>query len=158
MEGARRREPRLAVRRFEIYALFLMVGFTVRQLLSAATVSRDPALRRLYPCTTVFGWATGRVTGGIIADYIGRKPTMMLAILTYWSTTALSVPAWNWQSFALLRSRVGVGIGSECVRPCRHTPKSREQDRFVHESPPDRSAELVRAYSPVQKCYNATIG
>jgi MFS family permease len=63
--------------------------------------------------TTVFGWATGGVIGGIIADYIGRKRTMMLAILAYSLTTGLSAIAWNWQSFAILRFLVGVGIGSK---------------------------------------------
>jgi len=63
--------------------------------------------------TTVFGWATGGVIGGIVADYIGRKRTMMLAILAYSLTTGLSAIAWNWQSSAILRFLVGVGIGSE---------------------------------------------
>jgi MFS family permease len=40
---------------------------------------------------------------------------MMLAILAYSLTTALSAAAWNWQSFAILRFLVGVGIGSEWV-------------------------------------------
>jgi MFS family permease len=63
--------------------------------------------------TTVFGWATGGVIGGIIADYIGRKRTMMLAILAYSLTTGLSAFAWDWVSFAVLRFLVGVAIGSE---------------------------------------------
>jgi MFS family permease len=62
---------------------------------------------------TVFGWATGGVIGGIIADYIGRKRTMMLAILAYSLTTGLSALAWDWESFAVLRFLVGVAIGSE---------------------------------------------
>jgi MFS family permease len=61
----------------------------------------------------VFGWATGGVIGGIIADYIGRKRTMMLAILAYSLTTGLSAFAWDWTSFAVLRFLVGVAIGSE---------------------------------------------
>jgi len=40
---------------------------------------------------------------------------MMLAILAYSLTTGLSAIAWNWQSFAILRFLVGVGIGSEWV-------------------------------------------
>jgi MFS family permease len=63
----------------------------------------------------VFGWATGGVIGGIIADYIGRKRTMMLAILAYSLPTGLSAIAWDWQSFAILRFLVGVGVGSEWV-------------------------------------------
>lgn len=98
---------------FEIYALFLTVGFALHQLLPAADLHALPRYAGYVLATTVFGWATGGVIGGIIADYLGRKRTMMLAILAYSLTTGLSAIAWNWQSFALLRFLVGVGIGSE---------------------------------------------
>jgi MFS family permease len=100
---------------FEIYALFLTVGFALHQLLDAAQYAQIPRYAGYVLATTVFGWATGGVIGGIIADYIGRKRTMMLAILAYSLTTALSAVAWNWESFAILRFLVGVGIGSEWV-------------------------------------------
>src|SRR5271156_5156663 len=100
---------------FEIQALFLTVGFALHQLLEAAQYAEMPRYAGYILATTVFGWATGGVIGGIIADYIGRKRTMMLAILAYSLTTALSALAWNWQSFAILRFLVGVGIGSEWV-------------------------------------------
>jgi MFS family permease len=100
---------------FEIYALFLTVGFALHQLLDAAQYAAIPRYAGYVLATTVFGWATGGVIGGIIADYIGRKRTMMLAILAYSLTTALSAFAWDWQSFAVLRFLVGVGIGSEWV-------------------------------------------
>jgi MFS family permease len=98
---------------FEIYALFLTVGFALHQLLSAAQYAAIPRYAGYVLATTVFGWATGGVIGGIVADYLGRKRTMMLAILAYSLTTGLSALAWNWQSFAVLRFLVGVGIGSE---------------------------------------------
>ncbi len=98
---------------FEIYALFLTVGFALHQLLVPAEYAALPRYAGYVLATTVFGWATGGVIGGIIADYIGRKRTMMLAILAYSLTTGLSAVAWNWQSFAILRFLVGVGIGSE---------------------------------------------
>jgi len=75
---------------FEIYALFLTVGFALHQLLEAAQYAEIPRYAGYILATTVFGWATGGVIGGIIADYIGRKRTMMLAILAYSLTTALS--------------------------------------------------------------------
>ena len=100
---------------FEIYALFLTVGFALHQLLDAAQYAQIPRYAGYVLATTVFGWATGGVIGGIIADYIGRKRTMMLAILAYSLTTGLSAIAWNWESFAILRFLVGVGIGSEWV-------------------------------------------
>jgi MFS family permease len=98
---------------FEIYALFLTVGFALHQLLQATQYAAIPRYAGYVLATTVFGWATGGVIGGIIADYLGRKRTMMLAILAYSLTTGLSAFAWNWESFAILRFLVGVGIGSE---------------------------------------------
>jgi MFS family permease len=98
---------------FEIYALFLTVGFALHQLLPPVELPALPRYAGYVLATTVFGWATGGVIGGIIADYIGRKRTMMLAILAYSLTTGLSAIAWSWQSFAILRFLVGVGIGSE---------------------------------------------
>ena len=93
--------------------MFLTVGFALHQLLVPADFPALPRYAGYVLATTVFGWATGGVIGGIIADYIGRKRTMMLAILAYSLTTGLSAVAWNWQSFAILRFLVGVGIGSE---------------------------------------------
>src|SRR5437763_14404928 len=98
---------------FEIFALFVTVGFALRQLLDAAQYAAIPRYAGYILATTVFGWATGGVIGGIIADYIGRKRTMMLAILAYSLTTGLSAFAWDWISFAVLRFLVGVAIGSE---------------------------------------------
>src|SRR5260221_6826563 len=98
---------------FEIFALFLTVGFALHQLLAAAQYAQIPRYAGYILATTVFGWATGGVVGGIIADYIGRKRTMILAILAYSLTTGLSAFAWDWVSFAVLRFLVGVAIGSE---------------------------------------------
>ena len=98
---------------FEIYAIFLTVGFALHQLLDASQYAAIPRYAGYILAATVAGWATGGVIGGIIADYIGRKRTMMLAILAYSLTTGLSAMAWDWWSFAALRFLVGVGIGSE---------------------------------------------
>lgn len=98
---------------FEIFALFLTVGFALHQLLPAGEAAEVPRYAGYVLAATVFGWATGGVVGGIIADYIGRKRTMVLTILAYSLTTGLSAVAWNWESFAALRFLVGVGIGSE---------------------------------------------
>ncbi len=98
---------------FEIFALFLTVGFALHQLLDPAQYAAIPRYAGYVLATTVFGWATGGVIGGVIADYIGRKRTMILAILAYSLTTGLSAFAWDWVSFAVLRFLVGVAIGSE---------------------------------------------
>ena len=98
---------------FEIYALFLTVGFALKQLLDVGQAAAIPQYAGYILAFTVFGWATGGVIGGIVADYIGRKRSMLLAILAYSLTTGLSAFAWDWVSFAVLRFLVGVAIGSE---------------------------------------------
>jgi MFS family permease len=98
---------------FEFFALFVTVGFALHQLLEPAQYAAVPRYAGYIIATTLFGWATGGVIGGIIADYIGRKRTMILAILAYSLTAGLSALAWNWESLAALRFLVGVAIGSE---------------------------------------------
>ena len=65
--------------------------------------------------TTLIDWALGRMAAGVVADYIGRKRTMMLAILAYSIMTGLSAFAWDWILFAFIRFLVGMAIGSEWV-------------------------------------------
>ena len=98
---------------FEFFALFLTVGFALHQLVAPAQYGAIPRFAGYIIAATLFGWGVGGVLGGIIADYIGRKRTMMLAILAYSLTTGLSAVSWNWESLAALRFIVGVAIGSE---------------------------------------------
>ena len=98
---------------YEVYALILTVGVALRQLLEPSQYSQIPSFAGIVIAITLFGWGVGGMIGGILADYIGRKRTMMLAILAYSVMTGLSALAWSWLSFALLRFLVGVAIGSE---------------------------------------------
>ena len=91
----------------------MTVGFALHQLLDVAQHAAIPRYAGYVIATTLFGWATGGVIGGVIADYIGRKRTMILAILAYSLTSGLSALAWSWESLAILRFLVGVAIGSE---------------------------------------------
>jgi len=98
---------------FEFFALFVTVGFALHQLVAADQYAAIPRYAGYIIAATLFGWGAGGVIGGIIADYIGRKRTMILAILAYSLTTGLSALSWNWESLAVLRFLVGVAIGSE---------------------------------------------
>ena len=98
---------------FEFFALFLTVGFALHQLVAPAAYAAIPRYAGYIIAATLFGWGVGGVLGGIIADYIGRKRTMMLAILAYSLTTGLSAVSWNWESLAVLRFIVGIAVGSE---------------------------------------------
>ncbi len=98
---------------YETYALILTVGVALHQLLEPAQFAQIPAYAGTVIGITLLGWGVGGFIGGILADYIGRRRTMILAILAYSLTTGLSAFAWDWVSFALLRFVVGVAIGSE---------------------------------------------
>jgi MFS family permease len=100
---------------YETYALIIAIGVALRQLLDPSQYSQIPFYAGLIIALTLLGWAIGGLIGGIIADYIGRKRTMLLAILAYSIMTGLSAFAWDWLSFAVLRFLVGVAIGSEWV-------------------------------------------
>lgn len=100
---------------YETYALIISVGVALHQLLAPAQYSQIPVYAGTVIALTLLGWGIGGLIGGVIADYIGRKRTMMLAILAYAIMTGLSAFAWSWESFAVLRFLVGVAIGSEWV-------------------------------------------
>jgi len=100
---------------FETYALILTVGVALHQLLEPSQYAQIPAYAGAIIATTLCGWALGGVLAGVLADYIGRKRTMILAILVYSIMTGLSAFSWNWESFAIMRFLVGLAIGSEWV-------------------------------------------
>jgi MFS family permease len=100
---------------YETYALIISVGVALRQLLDPSQYHEIPTFAGIVIAFTLLGWGIGGLIGGVIADYIGRKRTMLLAILAYSITTGLSAFAWDWWSFAILRFLVGVCIGSEWV-------------------------------------------
>jgi MFS family permease len=100
---------------FEAFALILTVGLAMRQLLSPADLANLPTFAGGIIALTLIGWAIGGMAAGVVADYIGRKRTMILSILAYSIMTGLSAIAWDWTSFAVMRFLVGLAIGGEWV-------------------------------------------
>jgi MFS family permease len=100
---------------YESYAVILTVGVALRQLLDPSQFAKIPVYAGIVIALTLLGWGVGGMIGGILADYFGRKRTMLFAILAYSLVTGLSAFAWDWPSFAVLRFLVGVAIGSEWV-------------------------------------------
>lgn len=100
---------------FEAYALILTASVALRQLLPPGQYSQIPAYTGAVIATTLCGWAFGGMLAGVLADYVGRKRTMIYSILTYSIMTGLSAFSWNWISFAVLRFLAGLAIGSEWV-------------------------------------------
>ncbi|HEY7297632.1 MAG TPA: MFS transporter [Xanthobacteraceae bacterium] len=98
---------------YETFALILVVGAALRELLDPSQFSQIPGYAGTVISITLLGWGIGGLIGGILADYIGRRRTMIYAVLAYSLMTGLSALAWDWVSFALLRFLVGIAIGSE---------------------------------------------
>ncbi len=98
---------------YETFALILTVAVALRQLLDPSQFAQIPAYAGTVIAVTLLGWGIGGIIGGVLADYLGRRRTMIYAILAYSLVTGLSAFAWDWISFALLRFLVGIAIGSE---------------------------------------------
>ena len=98
---------------FETYALILTAGVALRRLLDPSLHGQIPTYIGTVIAITLLGWGIGGMLGGILADYIGRKRTMMIAIVAYSIATGCSALAYDWTSFVALRFLVGIAIGSE---------------------------------------------
>lgn len=98
---------------FETYALILTVGPALRTLLEKSQYAQIPAYAGTVIAITLLGWGIGGMIGGVLADYIGRKKMMIVAIIAYSVATGLSAFSFDWMSFAILRFLVGIAIGSE---------------------------------------------
>jgi MFS family permease len=62
----------------------------LRQLLDPSQYSQIAAYEGLVIAMTPLDWGIGGLIGRVVADYLGRKRTMMLAILAYSTMTGLS--------------------------------------------------------------------
>ena len=100
---------------YETFALIITVGIALRSLLDPSQYAQIPFYAGIVIALTLLGWGVGGIIGGMIADYLGRKRTMLIAILAYSLLTGVSAFSWDWISFAVLRFLVGVAIGSEWV-------------------------------------------
>lgn len=98
---------------FESFALVLTAASALRQLLPAADHASIPFYVGAIIGINLLGWGVGGIMGGVMADYLGRKRTMILAILGYSLLTGLSAFSFDWWSFALMRFFVGIAVGSE---------------------------------------------
>ncbi|MDF2115616.1 MFS transporter [Roseiarcaceae bacterium H3SJ34-1] len=98
---------------FENYALILTAGAALRELLDPSQHAQLPYYIGAIIGINLLGWGIGGMIGGILADYVGRKRMMVLAILAYSIVTGLSAFAFSWWSFAILRFLVGIAVGSE---------------------------------------------
>jgi len=98
---------------YETYALILVAGVALRQLLPPDQLASIPIYIGGLLAVTLVGWATGGIIAGVLADYIGRKRMLMLSILWYALFTGLTAFAAGYTSLLILRFLTGLGLGAE---------------------------------------------
>ena len=98
---------------YENYAFVLVMPVAMRQLVPPDQIGRVALYSGAVLAVTLFGWATGGVIFGIVADYLGRKRVLMLAILWYSLFSGLTYFAPSYQILMLCRFLTGLGLGAE---------------------------------------------
>lgn len=98
---------------YETYALLLTVGPALRELLSAGQLLQFSQIASYLIALTLFGWAIGGIVGGFVGDRLGRRVTMVGAVLIYSVFTGTSALAHSWETLALTRFLTGIGLGAE---------------------------------------------
>src|SRR5215469_16705883 len=98
---------------YETYALVLVMGSAVHQLLPPDRLPRASVYIGGLLAATMVGWAAGGVAAGILADYFGRRRTLMLSILCYALFSGLAAVSWDYWSLLLFRFLTGLGLGAE---------------------------------------------
>jgi MFS family permease len=98
---------------YETYALVLVMTPAVHQMLSPERLPRASIYIGGLLSVTLLGWAVGGVAAGVLADYLGRRRTLMLSILCYAVFAGLTALCWNYWSLLIFRFFTGLGLGAE---------------------------------------------
>jgi len=92
----------------------LVMGPALGELLGAdASVPNIGWYGGLIFSIFLVGWALGGIVFGIVADYLGRKRTLMITILIYALCTGLAATAGSWWELGFYRFLTGLGVGGE---------------------------------------------
>jgi MFS family permease len=92
----------------------MVMGPALQDLLgAAASVQNIGWYGGLIFSIFLVGWALGGIVFGILADYVGRKRTLMITILIYAVFTGLAGLAGSWWELGAYRFLTGLGVGGE---------------------------------------------
>ena len=98
---------------YETYTLFLVGAVAIRDLIAADQLGDLPLYFGGLVAMTLLGSATGGVSFGVFADYLGRRRTLMLSIMLYAGFTGLSALAQSYWVLLAFRFLTGLGLGGE---------------------------------------------
>jgi MFS family permease len=97
---------------YEAYALFIVLPF-VLAMLSPDQASNKAVWAGVAIGVTLLGWGIGGMMGGVLADYVGRKRTMVYSVFFYALFSGCTAFATSFGLFCLLRFVTGFAMGSE---------------------------------------------
>jgi len=98
---------------YETYALIVVLPFALRTLLLPEQLKSAPIWAGTAIGITLFGWGTGGLIGGMLADYVGRKRMMIWSVFLYALFTGITALSRTFLMFAALRFITGLAMGSE---------------------------------------------
>ena len=108
---------------YETFALVMSVGAALRQLLEPSQYPQIPVYAGTLIALTLLGWGIGGLIGGVLADYLGRKRMMLLAIVAMFQPLVITL--YRYGFLLLLFSTLGFIV-------------------FSHLSPKDEATDAAR--------------
>ncbi len=98
---------------YESYALVVAMPFILKAMLTPAQAAKPAIWAGVALGATLLGWGSGGIAGGILADYVGRKRTMVWSVLAYAVLSGLTALATGYWVLVALRFVTGLAMGSE---------------------------------------------
>jgi MFS family permease len=98
---------------YETFAVIITGVTSMNDLLPADLASDAIKYFGYLLAITLAGWTVGGVAGGIAGDRLGRRRTMIYAVVAYGLFTGLSALSPTWWFLAGTRFLTGLGIGAE---------------------------------------------
>lgn len=98
---------------YETFALIITGHASLRELLPAEDLPELPRYFGYLLAISLAGWLVGGLVGGFAGDRLGRRRTMIGAVVLYGLFTGLSAVSPSWEVLAFTRFLTGLGIGAE---------------------------------------------
>jgi MFS family permease len=98
---------------YEVFALIAALPFALRSLLSPEQAQSTAVYAGVAIGITLLGWGVGGLTGGVLADYLGRKRVMLLSVFFYALFSGVTAFSNGFVMLVVFRFLTGFALGSE---------------------------------------------